>query len=64
MKKVDPEQSVEEKYNELIMLLRIIMPGNGNINFDGRILEQIRALINPNDDWNYNNQHNHGTKES
>lgn len=39
--------------DDLMPLLKQVFKGNGNINFDGTILNKIAHIVNSDDQWNY-----------
>lgn len=49
------EKEKVKNYDELVALLKEIFPGNGNVNFDGAVIDKIVKIINPIDDWRYKN---------
>lgn len=49
------DQEKAKNYDELVALLKKIFPGNGNVNFDGAVIDKIAKMINPIDDWGYKN---------
>jgi hypothetical protein len=47
------DQEKAKQYDELLELLKQIFPGNGNVNFDGKVIDKIAHMIRFNDDWKY-----------
>lgn len=47
------EQEKAKKFDELIALLKQVFIGNGNINFDGQVIDKVAHIVNQNDDWKY-----------
>lgn len=45
-----------QEHVELITLIKKIFSGNGNLTFDGEIIDKINKIVNPEDTWDYHNK--------
>ncbi len=50
------EQEKAKNYDELVSLLREVFTGDGNVNFDGNVIDKIVHLIRPSDKWRYSQE--------
>lgn len=44
-----------QKFDELVAILKQIFPGGGNINFHGKLIDEVNNIVNPDNDWKFYN---------